>query len=413
MHVTFLGGGFGRKSKPDFIVEAALLSRAVGAPVRVQWTREDDIRHGYYHAVSAQRIEAGLDAEQKLVAWRHRVASPSIGSTFDLKSRPPVGLGAAGAQRPPAERGGRAHRELPGARRTCGSAGCARSTTSTTASPRRASSASWPPPPGRDPKAMLLDVLGPARKLTAQEVGMKELMNAPDGYTLDVGRLRHVIERVAELSGWDAARRAGRAVGIAGYRGFLTYVAAVVAVSYDAKKQLRVDDVWLVADRRPGGQRGPGALAARGRGRLRPEPRALRRDHGEGGRHRAGELRRLPGAADLRGAAHAHRARGEPGARTRAPASRASRRSHRRSATRSSRSPASACARCRSSRPRALGPSRPRRSVFAQHAYSVGTPSRPSFHSCGSSARGCARSPAPRARAPGSCAPGAPRRPRA
>ena len=77
---------------------------------------------------------------------------------------------------------------------------------------------------------------------------MKELMNAPAGYTPDVGRLRHVIERVAELSGWDAARRAGRAVGIAGYRGFLTYVAAVVAVSYDAKKQLRVDDVWLVAD---------------------------------------------------------------------------------------------------------------------------------------------------------------------
>ena len=57
-----------------------------------------------------------------------------------------------------------------------------------------------------------------------------------------------MIERVAELSGWDAARSAGRAVGIAGYRGFLTYVGAVVAVSYHAKKQLRVDDVWLVAD---------------------------------------------------------------------------------------------------------------------------------------------------------------------
>ena len=77
---------------------------------------------------------------------------------------------------------------------------------------------------------------------------MKELMNAPKGYTPDVGRLRHVIERVAEISGWDAARRDGKAVGIAGYRGFLTYVAAVVAVSHDAKKQLKIDDVWLVAD---------------------------------------------------------------------------------------------------------------------------------------------------------------------
>src|SRR4029450_11304072 len=86
VHVTFLGGGFGRKSKPDFILEAARRARGAGAPVRGQWTREDDIRHGYYHATGAYRIEAGLDAEQKLVAWRQRVAAPSIGSTFDLKS---------------------------------------------------------------------------------------------------------------------------------------------------------------------------------------------------------------------------------------------------------------------------------------------------------------------------------------
>src|SRR5262249_31466226 len=86
VHVTFLGGAFGRKSKPDFILEAALLSRAVAAPVRVQWTREADVQHGYYHAVSTQKIEAGLDADHKLVAWRQRVASPSIGSTFDLKA---------------------------------------------------------------------------------------------------------------------------------------------------------------------------------------------------------------------------------------------------------------------------------------------------------------------------------------
>src|SRR2546425_9585501 len=54
VNVTLLGGGFGRKSKPDFIVEAALLSREVGAPVKVTWTREDDIQHGYYHTVTAQ-----------------------------------------------------------------------------------------------------------------------------------------------------------------------------------------------------------------------------------------------------------------------------------------------------------------------------------------------------------------------
>ena len=101
---------------------------------------------------------------------------------------------------------------------------------------------------GRDPRAVLLDVLGPARQLTPEEVGTKQLANAPEGHPIDVGRLRHVIDRVSELSGWDEARRAGRAVGIAAHRSFLAYVAAVVAVSFDQKKQLRVDDVWMVAD---------------------------------------------------------------------------------------------------------------------------------------------------------------------
>jgi len=86
VHVTFLGGGFGRKSKPDYVTEAALLAREAGAPVRVQWTRDDEIRHGYYHAVSTQRLEAGLDAQGKVTAWRHRIASPSIGSTFNPKA---------------------------------------------------------------------------------------------------------------------------------------------------------------------------------------------------------------------------------------------------------------------------------------------------------------------------------------
>ena len=247
VHVTFLGGGFGRKSKPDFILEAALLSRAAAAPVRVQWTRTDDIRHGYYHATGAYRVEAGLDAQHKLVAWRQRVASPPIGSTFDAKADRlsdwelqmlndlPLSAGAVRIESCLAP----AHVRIGWMRSVYDINHCF-ATQSFVGELAAAS--------GRDPLAVLLDVLGPARKLTAREVGMKELMNAPDGYTPDVGRLRHVIERAAELSGWDAARRAGRALGIAGYRGFLTYVAAVVAVSYDAKKQVKVDDVWLVAD---------------------------------------------------------------------------------------------------------------------------------------------------------------------
>ena len=82
VHVTMLGGGFGRKSKPDFIVEAALVSRAVGAPVKLTWTREDEIHFDYFHAPSAQYLKAGLDADGKPTSWLHRTTFPSISSTF-------------------------------------------------------------------------------------------------------------------------------------------------------------------------------------------------------------------------------------------------------------------------------------------------------------------------------------------
>ncbi|HZA93676.1 MAG TPA: molybdopterin cofactor-binding domain-containing protein, partial [Gemmatimonadales bacterium] len=80
--VTLLGGGFGRKSKPDFIVEAALLAREIGKPVKVVWTREDDIQHDYFHTVAAQHLEGGLDPNGKVTAWLHRTALPSIMATF-------------------------------------------------------------------------------------------------------------------------------------------------------------------------------------------------------------------------------------------------------------------------------------------------------------------------------------------
>src|SRR5260370_30019198 len=83
VNVTLLGGGFGRKSEPDFGLEAALLSREMGgAPVKVTWTREDDLHHDYLHTVSAERIDAGLDGQGRVVAWRHRTVAPTIRATF-------------------------------------------------------------------------------------------------------------------------------------------------------------------------------------------------------------------------------------------------------------------------------------------------------------------------------------------
>ncbi|MCY4192049.1 MAG: molybdopterin-dependent oxidoreductase, partial [Rhodospirillaceae bacterium] len=82
VNVTLLGGGFGRKSKCDFVLEAAMLSQKLGVPVKVQWTREDDIRHSFYHTTSVERIEVALDAGNKVTGWRHNSVAPSILSTF-------------------------------------------------------------------------------------------------------------------------------------------------------------------------------------------------------------------------------------------------------------------------------------------------------------------------------------------
>ncbi len=82
INVTFLGGGFGRKSKPDYIVEAVIVSKAINAPVQVVWTREDDIKHDYFHTVCSQYMKASLDSDGNVTGWLHRFALPSIVSTF-------------------------------------------------------------------------------------------------------------------------------------------------------------------------------------------------------------------------------------------------------------------------------------------------------------------------------------------
>ncbi|MBU3012913.1 molybdopterin-dependent oxidoreductase [Polaribacter vadi] len=82
INVTMLGGGFGRKSKSDFVVEAVALSKEMGTPVQVVWTREDDIKHGFYHSTSAQYLKGSLDKNGNVSGWLQRLAMPSIASIF-------------------------------------------------------------------------------------------------------------------------------------------------------------------------------------------------------------------------------------------------------------------------------------------------------------------------------------------
>ena len=91
VNVTLLGGGFGRKSKPDYCVEAALLSKKAGKPIKVCWSREDEIQNGYLHAISAQLYQAKLGTDNMPEAILQRSGFPSIGSTFSEGADYPAG----------------------------------------------------------------------------------------------------------------------------------------------------------------------------------------------------------------------------------------------------------------------------------------------------------------------------------
>ncbi len=245
VHVTLLGGGFGRKSKPDYVVEAALVSKAVGAPVRLQWTREDDIRHDYYHSVSTQRLEAGLDANGAILAWHHRTAFPPIPSTFsDTTFSSIEGELAQGVLDTPltipnvrAENcEARAHVRIGWLRSVANiyHAFAIQSFIDELAHAR-----------GKDPRENLLEIIGPPRILDPKALGIEKLANYGqplDVHPVDTARHRRVVERVTELCGWS--KRGDRALGLAVHRSFLTYVAVVLSV----KPGLVVDEAWIVAD---------------------------------------------------------------------------------------------------------------------------------------------------------------------
>ena len=148
VHVTLLGGGFGRKSKPDFAVEAAVLSKAMeGKPVKVTWTRDDDLHNSYYHTVSVEHLEAGVDGQGRPVAWLHRSVAPTIISTFDPSAKHEaaleLGMGVINVPLRSPTSASRTRRPPP----TPGSAGSGRSPTCRMRSRSSRSSPSWPRPP--------------------------------------------------------------------------------------------------------------------------------------------------------------------------------------------------------------------------------------------------------------------------
>jgi isoquinoline 1-oxidoreductase beta subunit len=252
VNVTLLGGGFGRKSKCDFVLEAAILSQQIGAPVRVQWTREDDIQHSFYHTTSLERIEAAIDADGKVTGWLHRSVAPSILSTFaeDSGYQFPIEYGMGFADMP---------FDIPSIRAENGQAmahtriGWFRSVSNV---PRafavQSFAAELANELGRDQKEFLLELIGPDRLIDPKAAGMPEdLWNYGepyDQYPIDTARLRGVVELVAERAGWGKELPPGEGLGIAVHRSFVTYVASVVHVRVEDDGTVRVPEVHTAID---------------------------------------------------------------------------------------------------------------------------------------------------------------------
>ena len=252
VNVTLLGGGFGRKSKCDFVLEAAILSKEIGAPVRVQWTRDDDIQHSFYHTTSVERIEAALDASNKVVGWRHRSVAPSIISTFaeDTGHQFFIEYGMGFVDMPfdianiSCENGqAMAHTRI----------GWFRSVSNI---PRafavQSFAAELAHELGKDQKDFLLELIGPDRIIDPKASGFPEdhwnYGEPYDQFPIDTARLKNVVNIAAEQAGWGKQLPKGEGLGIAVHRSFVTYVASVVHVKVNDDGTIRVPEVHTAID---------------------------------------------------------------------------------------------------------------------------------------------------------------------
>ena len=240
VHVTLLGGGFGRKSKPDYVAEAAVLSKKLGKPVKVVWKREDDIQFDYLHSVAAVYMKAAVDAKGRPTAWLHRAVFPPIASMNNQNEAHGFEISMGGTDVP---------YDIPNVRVENGEAlahiriGWLRSVghiynafAVQTFTDELAHAA------GRDPVEYMLDVIGQPR--------IVKLKGPSDpAYPIDTARLRRVTEMAAEKAGWGKRKFGnGTGIGIASHRSFLTYVSTVVEVEVNDAGDVRIPKVFTVVD---------------------------------------------------------------------------------------------------------------------------------------------------------------------
>ena len=226
-----LGGGFGRRGNRDveFIVDSVLMSKAAGKPVKVMWTREDDLHNGRFRPLYVNRIRAGLDSQGKIVAWHHRVVSDRVLAFMDpvryKESKGRDNIAMRGTELPTYDIPNRLAEGL-------------QQDTGIRTAPLRAIGV------GQNSFANEVFIDEVAAKLGVDPVQyrLQQLAGSPLAK-----RARHVIEEAARMADWGRKRQ-GRGLGFAylDYSG--TQLAGVAEVSLAKDGRVRVHDFWCVID---------------------------------------------------------------------------------------------------------------------------------------------------------------------
>ncbi len=251
-NVTLLGGGFGRKSKADFICEAAILSKMVGSPVRVQWTREDEIRNGYYHAACAQVLTAGLDDKGKVTAWKHSGAWPTILGLWNPVAKNGFGIefGLGLVDLP--------YDNIPNIQIENGEAdvmirvGWYRSVNNIQhAYAMNCFAYELAEAAGRDPLEMLLEMIGDSDNMDLAKDGVEKYWNYGDSikdWPIMPNRLSNTLRTVAKAAGYGKELPKGHGIGLACHRSFQSYVATAVHVVVHDNGSLHIPRVDMAID---------------------------------------------------------------------------------------------------------------------------------------------------------------------
>jgi len=259
VEATLLGGAFGRKSKPDFAVEAAVLAKHAGRPVKMVWTREDDMQHGYYHTITAQRVQAVIK-DGHVNAWKHKAAYPSIGGTFNPAANGPgsfeLGLGLLDL---PFEcenlqvDGGdaKAHVRI-GWMRSVANIQQAFAIGSFVDEIAHGE--------GKNTADMWTELIGSDRQINpTSEMPNLKSEGAPSSaygnygeplerHPVDTARIKAVLKKVVEMSGYGKKMPKGSGIGISVHRSFVSNVACAVEVEVNDDGELKVKHGWIAID---------------------------------------------------------------------------------------------------------------------------------------------------------------------